>query len=49
MYSHDDKFMLVCIIRKSQLADFNRILSHYPDTFAYITNTSEVMGNGFSR
>lgn len=49
MYSHDDKFMLVCIIRKSQLADFNRILAHYPDTFAYITNTSEVMGNGFSR
>lgn len=48
MYSHDDKYMLICIIRKRQLTDFNKILQKYPDTFAYLSNTSEVMGRGFS-
>lgn len=49
MYSHDDKYMLTCIIRKHQLSDFNKILQKYPDTFAYLSNTREVMGLGFSR
>ncbi len=49
MYSHCDTHMLVCVIRKRQLADFNKILKKYPDTFAYVTSTSEVMGRGFSR
>ncbi len=49
MYSHDEKFMLICIIRKHQLTDFNKILQQYPDTFAYLSNTREVMGLGFSR
>lgn len=49
MYSHDDKFLIVCVIRKRQLAEFNKILKKYPDTFAYITSASEVVGLGFSR
>ncbi len=49
MYSHDEKYMLICIIRKHQLSDFNKILQQYPDTFAYLSNTREVMGLGFSR
>ncbi len=49
MYSHDEKSMLICVIRKRQLSDFNAILKKYPDTFAYVSNTSEVMGLGFSR
>lgn len=48
MYSHDDKNLLICIIRKRQLAEFNKILRKYPDTFAYLMRTSEVIGNGFS-
>ena len=49
MYSHDDKFLIVCVIRKRQLTEFNKILKKYPDTFAYITSASEVVGLGFSR
>ncbi|MCH5162399.1 MAG: YitT family protein [Clostridiales bacterium] len=49
MYSHDEKYLLTCIIRKHQLADFNKILQKYPDTFAYLSNTREVVGLGFSR
>ncbi len=49
MYSHDEKYMLTCIIRKHQLSDFNKILQKYPDTFAYLSSTREVMGLGFSR
>ena len=48
MFSHSDTYMLVCVIRKRQLAEFNKILKKYPDTFAYVTSTSEVMGRGFS-
>lgn len=44
MYSHTDKSMLVCIIRKRQIADLQRIIKQYPDTFAYFAPTSEVYG-----
>ena len=49
MYSHNERAMLICVIRKSQLAAFNRIMQSYPDTFAYLSKTSEVMGLGFNR
>ncbi|MCM1367834.1 MAG: YitT family protein [Roseburia sp.] len=48
MYSHDVKSMVVCVIRKRQLAEFNKILKKYPDTFAYVITASEVRGKGFS-
>lgn len=48
MYSHNETYMLVCVIRKRQLANFNKILKKYPETFAYVTSTSEVMGRGFN-
>ena len=48
MYAHSEKAVLICVIRKRQLADFNKILKKYPDTFAYVTSTSEVVGKGFS-
>ncbi len=48
MYSHDEKNLLICIIRKRQLTEFNEILKKYPDTFAYVMGTREVMGNGFN-
>lgn len=48
MYSHGKHSMLICVIRKRQLADFNKILKKYPDTFAYVINTREAIGKGFS-
>ena len=32
MYSHNEKSLLICVIRKRQLAEFNKILKKYPDT-----------------
>ncbi len=44
MYSHGGKSMLVCIIRKRQIAQLQRIIRNYPGTFAYFAPTSEVYG-----
>ena len=44
MYSHSDKSMLVCLIRKRQIAELQRIIRKYPDTFAYFASASEVYG-----
>ena len=44
MYTHGDKDMLVCIIRKRQIAEVQRIIKKYPGTFAYFSQTSEVYG-----
>ncbi len=44
MYSHEGKSMLVCLIRKRQIAEFQRIVRKYPDTFAYFVQVSEVYG-----
>ncbi len=44
MYSHTGKSMLVCIIRKRQVAVLQRIVKKYPGTFAYFSQASEVYG-----
>lgn len=44
MYTHADKSVLVCIIRKRHIAEIQRIIKKYPDTFAYFSPTSEVYG-----
>lgn len=44
MYSHENKSMLVCIIRKRQIGELQRIIRQYPDTFAFFSPTSEVYG-----
>lgn len=44
MYSHENKSMLVCVIRKRQLAELQRIIRSYPGSFAYFIPTSEVYG-----
>lgn len=49
MYAHSDKALLICVIRKRQVTEFNKILKKYPNTFAYVSGTSEVFGKGFSR
>lgn len=44
LYSHTDKKLLICLIRKRELGAFYRILKKYPNTFAYLAPISEVMG-----
>ncbi len=45
MYSHTDLQMLVCIINKHQVADLEKLLSKYPDTFSFVTRVNQTIGN----
>lgn len=44
MYEHKEKYLLICVIRSRQIADFEKILKNYPDTFAFASSVSEVFG-----
>ena len=44
MYSDQDKYMVVCIIRKRELSNMMRILKEYPNTFSSFTHVNEVFG-----
>jgi uncharacterized membrane-anchored protein YitT (DUF2179 family) len=44
MYSHTEKFMLVCIIRKRQIGAMLKIIKKYPGSFASFTKVNEVFG-----
>jgi len=43
-YSHTEKYMLVCIIRKKQIGEMMKIIQRYPGTFASFTKVNEVFG-----
>ncbi|MBE7068085.1 MAG: YitT family protein [Clostridiales bacterium] len=44
MYSHTDKYMLVCIIRKKMMGKMMKIIKKYPGTFADFSKVNEVFG-----
>lgn len=44
MYAHSERALLICVIHKRQVTDFNNILKKYPNTFAYVSSTNEVFG-----
>lgn len=44
MYTHTDKYMLVCIIRKKQVGEMMKIIKKYPGTFASFAKVNEVFG-----
>lgn len=44
-YTGTEKTMLICVINKHQINDFNRILSQYRDTFSYCEVVNETYGN----
>ena len=45
MYTHSGKQVIICVINKHQIVDFQSIVRSYPDTFAYVSNVSETVGN----
>ncbi|MBR4420895.1 MAG: YitT family protein, partial [Clostridia bacterium] len=45
MYTHKEKSMIVCIIRKRELSKMMKILKKYPQSFASFTRVNEVFGN----
>jgi uncharacterized membrane-anchored protein YitT (DUF2179 family) len=44
MYSHTEKFMIVCIIRKRQVGEMMKIIKKYPGAFASFAKVNEVFG-----
>lgn len=44
MYTGEKRALLVCIVSKRQMSVFRDILKKYPESFAYIGSTSEVVG-----
>ena len=44
MYSHTDKYMLVCIIRKKQVGEMMKIIKKYKGSFASFSKVNEVFG-----
>lgn len=44
MYSHTDKYMVVCIIRKKQIGEMMKILKKYKGSFASFSKVNEVFG-----
>ncbi len=45
MYTHSNKYMIVCIIRKRELSKMMRILKKYKGTFSSFSKVNEVLGN----
>lgn len=45
MYSKTEKKLLLCIVNKHQIVQFQRILAQFPDTFSYVSEVTETMGN----
>lgn len=45
MYSHTGKQVIICVINKHQIIDFQKIVKEYPGTFAYVTGVTETVGN----
>lgn len=45
MYSHTGKQVLLCVVNKHQVVDFQSILREFPGSFAYISTVRETVGN----
>ena len=45
MYTHQEKSLLICVVNKNQIIDFENIIKKYDGTFAYITSVNETVGN----
>ena len=45
MYTHTERYMIVCIIRKRELSKMMKIIRKYPKSFASFSRVNEVFGN----
>ena len=43
-YSHTDRSMLICVINRREIVDFERIIRKYDDTFAYFSGVNRIVG-----
>lgn len=45
MYSDTPRYLLICVVNRHQIIHFQNILREFPDSFAYVSNVNETMGN----
>ena len=45
MYSETPRCLLICVVNRHQVVQFQEILSQFPDTFAYVSGVNETLGN----
>lgn len=45
MYTHSNRAMLVCVINRRQVVEFEHIIRKYDSTFAYISTVNGIVGN----
>ncbi len=45
MFSGSPRTVLICVINRHQIVEMERILSGYPDVFAYMSTVRETIGN----
>ncbi len=45
IYSESDKSVLICLVNKHQLVDFEKIIKKYPETFAFLESVDQTFGN----
>ena len=45
MFSKTPKQLLICVVNRHQIVQFQKILQEFPDTFAYVSTVSETLGN----
>lgn len=44
-FTHQNKTVLICVVNKHQIVEFQRVIQHFPNSFAYLTSVKETMGN----
>ncbi len=44
MFEKKEKQLLICIVKKNQIQEFKDVLKKYPNTFAYVAQVSEIIG-----
>ena len=45
MFSKTPNYLLICVVNRHQVVQFQNILQEFPDTFAYVSTVSETLGN----
>lgn len=44
-FTHSDKTLLICVVNKRQIVRFQKVISKFPGSFAYLSSVKETMGN----
>ncbi len=49
MYSHKEKFMLVCVINKRELSDFENVIRKFSNVFVSVSSVNQIFGRFYGK